>query len=329
MAKISKLELLAEFGFSRNPFTNFTIKSKDHVRIGKVAALAINDNAMVSVIGERGIGKSNAVRAALRKSQDIRIVSPYSNDINKLNINDIEQALILDLSHEKPKRGKELRARQLRRILGEASTRMKTVLVIEEAHYLHGMTLRALKRVREMEWMGKSGLFSVILICQSDPMNKPGVSEVRLRSDALYMKGLSQSEIISFVNRAIGSIIDKKATEAISKLPGSHNYEDLKAILFQLMETVLFAGRKKITLDDIERIFGGGSLEDMRKEVGISKADLAKESGWAQPTVSKLLKTEDDEHVKPATRKKMDGLRSILESHQKNKLEDSQQAAMG
>lgn len=329
MAKMAKLEVLAEFGYSRNPFKNFTIKSEDHLRISRVAGLAVSDNAMVSIIGERGIGKSNAVRAALRKSKDIRIVSPYSNDINKLNINDIEQALILDLSHEKPKRGKEIRARQLRRILGEASTRMNIVLVIEEAHYLHGMTLRALKRIREMEWMGKSGLFSVILICQSDPMNKPGVSEVRLRSDALYMNGLSQPEIIKFVNRAIGSIIDKKATEAISKLPGSHNYEDLKATLHQLLETALLAGRKKITIDDVERVFGGGSLEDLRKEVDMSKTDLAKESGLSQPTVSKLLKTEDNGHVKPATKKKMDGLRSILESHQKNNGEDSQQVAMG
>ncbi|MDD2468855.1 MAG: AAA family ATPase [Desulfobulbus sp.] len=255
MGKVSKLELLAAFDFSNDPFKQVGLKSRDHLKIEKVVGLAVKSHSMVAVIGERGIGKSSAVRSALGKLKNIKLVTPMANDIQKLHIGDIEQALILDLSSEKPKRGREIRARQLRRILGEASTKNDVVLVIEEAHHLHGMTLRAIKRTREMIWMGKTELFSVILIGQSDPMNKPGVSEVKLRADAVQMNGLSSDEVDDFVSRAMNSAVASDAVKRISGLPGCHNFEDLKDMLFRLMEHALVSGRRQVLLEDVEALF--------------------------------------------------------------------------
>lgn len=317
MAKISKLELLAEFGFTRDPFRRLSIKSSDHNRINKVVGMAVRDRSMVSVVGERGIGKSNAVRAALGALNNVRLVCPHANDINKLLISDIEQAIIFDLSSEKPKRGREVRARQLRRIIGEASTRMDIALVIEEAHHLHGMTLRSLKRLREMEWMGESQLFSIILVCQSDPMNKPGVSEVRLRSDSINMKGLSQGEVTEFVNNAMGAVVEEKAAQEISKLPGSSNYEDLKALLFNLMENAWLAGRRQVTVDDLENVFGGGAQVGKRQQAGKVKAEPASGSGEKGES---LLSPEEE---------KTDALRSVMEKYQGCGSSDSQRAATG
>jgi len=329
MLKISKLEILTEFGFTRDPFKQLRVKSSDHVRIGKVVSMAVKDRAMVSVIGERGIGKSCALRCALGNMKKIQAVFPYANDINKLLISDIEQALIFDLSSEKPKRGREIRARQLRHIIGEASNRMDVVLVIEEAHQLHGQTLRSLKRIREMEWMGESPLFSVILICQADPMNKPGVAEVRLRSDAVHMKGLSREEVAAFVNRAAGKVFDQEAIQEISKLPGSHNYEDLKEMLFQLMGNALIEGRRVVTLSDIDSVFGARNLEEMRLEAGMTKSALAKRSGYSQPTVSKVLQRDGNGKLTPSDKEKKDVLSSILQQHIEKDSDDLQRAAMG
>lgn len=275
MVKVSKLELLAEFGFSNDPFKQVGIKSHDHVKIGKVVSMGVKSRSMVAVIGERGIGKSHAVRSALGKLKNVRRVVPMTNDIHKLLIGDIEQALILDLSSEKPKRGREIRARQLRRILGEASTRMDVVMVIEEAHHLHGMTLRSLKRLREMDWMGRTELFSVILVGQSDPMNKPGVSEVKLRADAVQMKGLTSEEVEDFVTRAMKSTVDPDAVKVISGLTGSHNFEDLKNMLFCLMEQALLSGRRQVLLDDVEALFPS-EHERPRKQPGKARAVVAK-----------------------------------------------------
>jgi len=329
MAKISKLELLTEFGFSKDPFKKFTMKSSDNTRISKVVNMAVNSRAMVSVVGERGIGKSRAVRASLRKIQNVNLVYPLSNDINKLLISDIEQALIFDLSNEKPKRGREIRARQLRRIIGEASTRKEIVLVIEEAHHLHGMTLRALKRLREMDWMGETELFSIVLICQSDPMNKPGISEVRLRSDSINMRGLLQDEIVQFVCKTVGNVFAESAIEIIRDLPNSHNFEDLKNILFQLMASALFAGRRQVLEEDVDNIFGINNLEERRKKAGVSKADLAKISGIPHRTVSTLLGSDSNKRLSPADKEKQSVLGGFLKQLEEEKKEDSLQAAMG
>lgn len=317
MGRISKLELLAEFGFTRDPFRRLSMKSSDHNRVNKVVGMAVRDRSMVSVIGERGIGKSNAVRAALGSLNNVHLVCPYANDIDKLLISDIEQAIIFDLSSEKPKRGREVRARQLRRIIGEASTRMDIALVIEEAHHLHGMTLRSLKRLREMEWMGESQLFSIILVCQSDPLNKPGVSEVRLRSDSINMKGLSQREVAEFVSSSMGAVIEEKAVQEISKLPGSTNYEDLKALLFSLMENAWLAGRRQVTVDDLENVFGGGAQGGKRQLAGKVKAEPA--SG----------NSEVDESLSRSEGEETGVLRSVMRKYQDCGSSDSQQAAIG
>jgi type II secretory pathway predicted ATPase ExeA len=332
MANISKLEVLAEMGFAKNPFQGVNINSSDFARIGRFVTLAVSSRAMVSVVGERGAGKTSAVRAGLRKMKNVIPVHIHANDINKLLVSDIEQALIFDLSSEKPKRGRELRARQLRRILGEASSRNEIALIIEEGHHLHGMTLRSLKRMREMEWMGESELFSVILVCQSNPMNKPGVAEVRLRSDAMYMQGLSLDEIRAFVKRTAGKTFDSESIEAIADLPNSHNYEDLKSILIKLMESALFAGRKKVNISDVNSIFAGGTLEEMRQKAGMSKAELARETGFSQPTVTKILKAENTQNMPSSTKQKADTLRSVIKQHQNNHdqgNEDQQQAVTG
>lgn len=326
MLKVSKLEVLAEMGFSHDPFRKVRIQSNDFTRVGKVASMAIQSRAMISIVGERGIGKTNAVRNVLGNWPNVKGVHIRANDINKLLISDIEQALIYDLSDEKPKRGREIRARQLRRILGEASRRMEIVLIIEEGHHLHGMTLRSIKRLREMEWMGETELFSIILLCQSDPMSKPGVSEVRLRSDSIVMRGLSSDETMGFIKQTVGSVFDKEAIAAIAELPNSHNYEDVKSILIKLMERALFAGRKKVSIDDVENEFDSSNLEGLRKRVGISKAKLSQETGFSAPTVSKLLKDENTRNLTSSAQEKKETLRSVLKQYQNNQINEKQAA---
>ena len=313
MFRTSKQEILADFGFDRDPFKKTFVESTDYKRINKVVGMAVNDRAMVAVVGERGIGKSYAVRSTLRKIRDVRLVCPLANDINKLLIGDIEQALILDLGNEKPKRGREIRARQLRRILGEASTRKAVVLVIEEAHHLHGLTLRSLKRIREMEWMGNAELLSIILVGQSDPLNKPGVSEVRLRADSIHMRGLSQEEIRAFIGHSTSHVFDQKAVDVISKLPNAHNYEDLKTILFQLMEHALFSGRKEVTVEDIKSVFADKDLMDIYREAGME---------------TRLRRTGKKE--KKAAEKDQTGqLTGFLKDHQKDSSSVSQKVVNG
>lgn len=251
---LSRIEVLAGCGFERDPFKNVNFRTGDGLRIKNILKMAVNSSAMVSIIGERGMGKTEAITAALNHLQ-ARQVSVRSADKDHLLITDIEYAMIFDLSDETPKRGREIRARQLRRILGEASSKQNIVLVIEEGHRLHGQTLRALKTLREMDWMGKKELFSVVLVGQSDPMSKRGVSEVRLRSDSVHMRGLAQGEVAGYIQSTVGSVFTDDAIHRISELAESSNFLELQEVLVCLMGDMLGSGEDKVTEDAVDAMF--------------------------------------------------------------------------
>ncbi len=177
MAEMCMYEVLDNLGFKGVPFSKFKQETLDGLRIKKILGMAVSDRGMLSVVGERGIGKTTAIREAL-EGASARIINVDPADRERLTIGDIEKEMIMALSDEKPRAGRVIRSKQLRRIVGEASRKNEIVLVIEEAHRLHGQTLRSIKTLREMEWMGERNLFTVVFVGQSDPMNKAGVSEV-------------------------------------------------------------------------------------------------------------------------------------------------------
>lgn len=254
MFNLSRLETFVNCGFTRDPFRGVNFETADSLRIQRILSMAINGNSLVSIVGERGMGKTRAINSALA-SMKVKQVAVRAADKARLLISDIEQAMVLDLSDEKPKRGKEIRARQLRRILGEASMKHDIVVVIEEGHRLHGMTLRALKTLREMDWMGKTDLFSVVLVAQSDPMMKPGVSEVRLRSDTIHMNGLSTDEIRSYINETVGKVFTEDAVDKIADLPESRNFLNLQNMLVSLMINMVSTGADKVDMNDVTTAF--------------------------------------------------------------------------
>lgn len=247
---ISRLELLIHMGFEQDPFKGVDFTTSDGMRIEKILNMAVKSNAMISIVGDRGAGKTRAVTGALKK-MEAQLVIVRSVDKSRVLIGDVEQAMILDLTEERPKRYKELRSRQLRRILGEASRQKDIVVIIEEAHRLHGMTLRALKTLRELDWMGETELFTCVLLGQSDPMNKPGVAEVRLRSDTVRMHGLSKKEIAGYVREVMGRVFEDDAAGAVSQLSATDNFLDLQNRLIALMGSAAVAGRDTVTIEDI------------------------------------------------------------------------------
>ncbi len=251
---LSRIEVVAGCGFERDPFKQVNFKTGDGTRIKSLLKMAVNSGSMISIIGDRGMGKTEAIATALNQ-MSARQVSVRSADKDHLLITDIEYAIIYDLSDEIPKRGREIRARQLRRILGEASSKQNVVLVIEEGHRLHPSTLRALKTLREMDWMGKKELFSVVLVGQSDPMAKRGVSEVRLRSDSVFMRGLTQAEVAGYVQATVGKVFTDDAIQRVAGLTESTNFLDLQEVLVCLMGDMLATGAEQITESAVDAMF--------------------------------------------------------------------------
>ncbi|WP_051957933.1 AAA family ATPase [Desulfobacter vibrioformis] len=259
MVKLTRNEILVNCGFKFDLFKKMNFETGDSIRVKRILSMAIQNKDMVCIVGDRGVGKSTAIDIALMK-MNARQVNVQSKDKERLRIAGIEKAMVIDLSEENPKRCQEIRARQLRRILGEASAKQDVVLVIEESHRLHGNTLRALKTLREMDWMGKRELFSVVLVGQSDPMAKRGVSEVRLRSDSVVMMGLTMDEVAGYIQSTVGRMFTDEAVNMVAEHSGTSNFLDLQALVVDLMGRSLAAGLDLVDGDVVARAM------DIRRE---------------------------------------------------------------
>ena len=313
---MGRLSVLAEFGFKKDPFRGLHLETADVARIKRILAMAVESRAMVSIIADRGNGKSRAVDSVIRE-MDVKEVRLLTSDKERVLVGDIERALVTDLSQEECKRTREIRARQLRRILGEASRQQETVLVLEEAHRLHPQTLKSLKTLREMDWMGQSPLFTVVMVGQANALGSVNMGEVRLRTDIVVMKGLTQLEAREYAATTVGRCFEDAAIEAVSRLKQSRNYLDLQEMLIALMERALSGGEKKVTVFEVFDVYGGG-FKEMRERVGMSITDMSAETGISKSTLSlfendKLDKLTDEavtrtrEAVAEVLRKRMEG----------------------
>ena len=310
----SRIEILSEFGFSKDPFRGFYMETADSLRIKRLLKMAVESKAMVSIVAPPGLGKTVAVDTAIRELSPIKLLTP---DKERVLIGDIERALIDTLSQESPKRTREIRARQLRRILGEASRQKSIILVLEEAHRMHGQTLRSLKTLREFDWMGVYPLFTVVMIGQYDPMRKRGLDEVRLRTDTVTMKGITASEIKDYISATVDKHFDGDAIDAISRLGDARNFLDLQEIIINLMSRAIEVGQKKVTVLEVFDLYGGGLKEVMRrtnvtlKEIedatGISKTTLSMVASEKQGTLTDQKFIETRQAIAEVLRKKADG----------------------
>jgi len=253
MDDLTRFEILENMGFEEDPFKKEFLTA-DIKRIRKLIKPIIKTKAMVSIIGNRGHGKTTAVNDALNHANATKITIE-TIDKRRLQSSDIEYSLILALSDEPPKQMKEIRARQLRRIIGEAS-KQNIVLIIENAHRIHPQTLLCLKDLKELEWMGESNLFSTVLIGQSDPLKKAGLSEVFLRSDAIYLQGLSTEEISGYIQATVGKVFTEKAIMALADREENCNYLDLQQSIYTLMNRAIANGKDKISVNDVKSVFG-------------------------------------------------------------------------
>ncbi len=167
-----------QFGLRADPWD---VRSAADVWLGRrwrYAAQAIEDAAQtggfLAVVGESGCGKSTLRRyvqdALRRQERPVRVVEPVAIDRGRLTAASICDAIVGDLSQERPRLTPEWKTRQVRRILTESSRAgCSNVMILEEAHDLHISTLKYLKRFWELE-DGFERLLGIILLAQPEIM---------------------------------------------------------------------------------------------------------------------------------------------------------------
>lgn len=225
------------FQLARHPFIDDVqgphdvYLSKDQRYVRESMYYAAKHGGFVAVIGESGSGKStlrrDLVERIQRDGEPIVLIQPKTIDKTVLSAAHICDAIVADLSTEKPKQSLEAKARQIQRILtASARTGNAHALVIEEAHDLSTSTLKYLKRFWEME-DGFKRLLGIVLVGQPelgdrlDERRNYDAREVIRRCEIARLKPLNGNleEYLTLklkrIDRKLSDVFDSDAFDAI------------------------------------------------------------------------------------------------------------------
>ena len=244
------------FGLPPDPWSGLAIETADAARAGQMIQAAVASQMMVSILGQRGSGKTRAVRAAL-SGLEVQEVEPLRLDRERLHLGDIQAAIVRELSDETPRRSGEARSYQVRRVLGTASRTRPVLLVLDDAHVLHRSTLRGLKRLRELVWLGVSPLLGIVLLGQID--RTEDVPEVGLRSDSLRFGGLTQAEAGQALVQALNNgrvVLERSAVAALAASQRARNWLDLQALADDCLVEAAARGEEAITAAAVAVVLG-------------------------------------------------------------------------
>lgn len=150
--------------------------SEQHRYVREAMFSTARHGGFLAVVGESGAGKTVLRRDLIdriqREDHPITPIVPRTIDKGRLTAAAICDAVIADVSQERPRRSLEAKARQIERLLtGSSRAGNQHVLIIEEAHDLSVPTLKYLKRFWELE-DGFRKLLAIILIGQPELRGK-------------------------------------------------------------------------------------------------------------------------------------------------------------
>ncbi|MCY4030300.1 MAG: AAA family ATPase [Acidobacteria bacterium] len=257
-------------GLPPDPWSGLEIGTADAARVAVLVGAAATAGAMVWVLGPRGVGKTRAVREALRRTEP-PLVEPLRLDRENLHLGDIQAAIVRDLSDERPRRSGEARSGQVRRILG--GQRRTPVLFVDEAHALHHATVRGLKRLRELSWQGRSPLIGVVLAGQRDAAAR--IAEVALRSDRVTMAGPTREEASRALLGALNARRQVITPEAAARLVDddrARTWLDLQDLADECMARAVARGAETVDESVAGAVLAPPSIRTAAKRPGRANA---------------------------------------------------------
>ena len=253
-------------GLRVDPWRGVHVDTADGRRVAQAVDAALA-GALVSVSGPRGAGKTHAVRAALA-AREATSVEPLRLDRDRLRLPDVLTAIVAQLSDETPRHSGEARAAQARRLLAGR----RAVVVVDDAHLLHGATVRGLRRLREMPWRGAGPLCGVLLLGQRD--RTAAIEEVGLRAERVGLQGIASSEATEALIAAYGGALRRSAAEMLAARHA--NWLDLRAAAEIAVEAAAAVGAQRVAPEHLEapRIDGppAPSDEDVQAALAARRA---------------------------------------------------------
>ncbi|MBP7529959.1 MAG: ExeA family protein [Syntrophorhabdaceae bacterium] len=232
------------FRLFKNPFINDVQEEKDiymsdeHHYIEAAMIDAAKHAGFLAVVGEVQSGKSimrRKVVLTLQREGNVRVIFPQIVDKDRVTAASLCDAIIHDISSEKPRVKLEEKSRQvLRLLLARHKQGSRHVIIVEEAHDLGFKVLKLLKRFYEME-DGYTKLLGIILIGQPELKDKldegehPDMREVIRRIQIAEIRGLNGNikDYLALKFKRVGAKAEDIFTdEAIASLSGRLTNKD-------------------------------------------------------------------------------------------------------
>lgn len=286
------------FGLPTDPWSKLNLTTADSGRVRDMCDAAIENCALISIVGATGIGKSHAFRSALRDrpgfDAERDLIRVRRLDRERRTIGDVVTAIYYHLGQSRPT-GAEARDIELRRVLGQAAavrdgrTTRHLLLMLDDAHLLHWRTIDALKGLREHDWMGVSPLIGVVLLGQRDPLGTR--KEIRQRADTLTLHGLTGAEAAAAMSATVARALTPDAHQVLAEHAGGRTWNDLIESVDTALAIAHAAGHKQVEQIDAIQATGAG-LRELAKAIGITQADIARQVGASETQVSRIMSGE-------------------------------------
>lgn len=297
---MNRILLRQAFGLTTDPWAKLDLQTADTQAVSAMVGAAIRDRSLVQIVGPTGQGKSHAFRRAgwgidgYHPDRDLITLARLDREAR--TIADIVTAIYRTLNRPRPLGSAEVRDYQLRQVLGEASTIIggkvtrHLVLMLDDAHLLHWRTIVALKGLREVHWQGVSPLIGIVLLSQRDCLGR--TKEIGQRADTYTMSGPTKAETRAALEQTVTRALTPEAIGAIADAAGpGRTWNDLIECVDRSLAIAQAAGHRQVELIDAVQASGGG-LREMARAVGISQAEIARQTELSETTVSRIFSGE-------------------------------------
>jgi len=220
---------LKHFKLFRDPFVNDIREKKDiylsqeHVFLREMLLDAARYQGFVAAYGGVGCGKSTIRKLVIQTlmTEGVQVIYPVIIDKSRIYPGSLLDAIIFDISEEKPKRTLEQKTRQALNMLKcRTQAGLRQALFIEESHMLVPTAFKAVKQLYELE-DGFKRMLGIILIGQNELMARmdetrhPELREVSRRVTLAEITGLSDEDLPLYLKHKFIRI-GKKADEVFA-----------------------------------------------------------------------------------------------------------------
>lgn len=191
---------------------------------------AVHDRDWIAFAGPIGSGKTVTVYSAIEevsRDKKTEVIEVLCADRIGIKISHIMNSIIYQLGEQfdgsiSPRRDMEARTMQVLNILSAArKAGHHIVMTIDEAHELHGNTLKAIKRLRDFRFKGEKNLITIVMIGQpglTAKLNRDEEVGLRCRN---YQFGYTSAELVDIARHHSFDMLGEEETRKVAKAYGT------------------------------------------------------------------------------------------------------------